>query len=75
MRILGYTIQIFLMEHLLDEGCTLTRGVLAISTSVRVRPLFFFFFFFFFFLFRCDRSDYLLGRLCGLRFQSFFVRF
>ena len=43
------------------------RGVPAISTTqVQVRPPFFF---------RCDRSDYLLGRLCRLRFQSFFVRF
>ena len=45
------------------------RGVLAISTSVRVRPPFIFFFC------RCDCSGCLPGRVCGLRFQSIFVRF
>ena len=68
----------FLMAEISRHALTdlsVSRGVLAISTSVRVRPFFFFFFFFFFFLFECDRSGYLPGRLCGLRFQSIFVRF
>ena len=33
------------------------------------------FFFFFFFFLKCDRSGYLPGHLCGLHFQSIFVRF
>ena len=48
-----------------------SRGVLAISTSVRVRPLFFFFFFF---VFRCDRSDYLVV-FAGFIFSHFLFDF
>ena len=44
------------------------RGVLAISTSVRVRPLFFFFFFFFFFF-------SLLGAIVLATYQIVFAGF